>query len=86
MSEKRFYYWDPDNPEVDEDDHDKHVNFLRDTDKLPFLLFAHDMEDKPCQTQQCTRCEGTLFHIGQGTYHTVVRCLECKWEICIHDG
>jgi hypothetical protein len=34
----------------------------------------------------CKKCRGTAFNVGQGEYHTSIKCPTCGWELCIHEG
>lgn len=34
----------------------------------------------------CAVCGGNSFNIGEGEYATVIRCVTCGWEWCIHEG
>ena len=42
-------------------------------------------EDKPAIPKECA-CGSNTFHVAQGSYFTAIRCPECLWELCIHDG
>jgi len=59
--------------------------------------FGHDPDvafelyqcyEKPGSTKQikCAKCGRTTLEIGQGSYFTVIRCPNCKHEMCIHNG
>jgi hypothetical protein len=43
-------------------------------------------EKVPAKDIYCGLCKGTEFNVGQGDYFTALRCVTCKWEVCIHDG
>jgi hypothetical protein len=43
-------------------------------------------EDEPAKDMYCDLCKGTEFNVGQGSYFTALRCVTCKWEVCIHNG
>ena len=38
------------------------------------------------ETIVCSICGGVEFNVGSGTYFTGIRCVKCKYEICVHDG
>jgi hypothetical protein len=40
----------------------------------------------PAKTLQCRFCGSKVFNVGQGCHFTAIRCVNCKWELCIHDG
>lgn len=35
---------------------------------------------------ECKYCKGKLFNVAQGSYITVVRCIQCEYEVTVHDG
>jgi hypothetical protein len=39
----------------------------------------------PAQQRKCT-CGCVAFHIGRGDYYTAIRCMDCRRELCIHEG
>ena len=45
-------------------------------------------EDGPPTTKTitCKKCGGTEFNVGKDYYMTVIKCVKCKWELCIHEG
>ena len=38
------------------------------------------------KTLVCKRCGSDEFNVGVGDYYTAIKCKNCKWELCIHDG
>jgi len=34
----------------------------------------------------CAVCGSKEFNVGQGSWYTAIRCVNCKWEVSIHDG
>lgn len=38
------------------------------------------------KTIKCSICGGTDFNVGSGSYFTAIRCVNCKYEICVHEG
>jgi len=43
-------------------------------------------DDEPATTLSCTKCGSDKFMVGKGSYFTAIKCPNCKWELCIHDG
>jgi len=43
-------------------------------------------ERKAATTICCKKCGGREFVVGQGNYHTAIKCPKCEWQLCIHDG
>ncbi len=48
----------------------------------------HQIYEKEGDTEQihCYNCGSGLFRVGQGSHYTVVKCMRCQHEECIHDG
>lgn len=34
----------------------------------------------------CKKCGSKEFHVAQSYCFTAIRCPNCKWEACIHEG
>jgi hypothetical protein len=43
-------------------------------------------EDEAAQVLVCAKCKSREFNVGKGSYFTAIRCANCHWEKCIHDG
>lgn len=43
-------------------------------------------ELEAAKTLECSQCGGRDFNVGKGSYFTAIRCVKCKWEVCVHDG
>lgn len=43
-------------------------------------------EDENAKTLVCKHCESDQFKVGQGNYFTAVKCVNCEYEVCIHEG
>lgn len=54
-------------------------------DGEPFHV-GQSYEHKVVRTLICRKCRGATFNVGQGNHYTAMRCVTCKWEICIHEG
>ncbi len=48
----------------------------------------HQIYEEEGDTEQihCSFCGNSSFHVGQGAHYTVVKCMCCQYEECIHDG
>lgn len=60
-------------------------DFLKDKDDAYFHI-GQSYEEKPAQQAVCLYCGGGSFEIAFGSYYTAARCVNCKWEVCIHEG
>lgn len=43
-------------------------------------------EDEACKTIKCRKCGGNKFYLGSASHYTAVKCPNCGWELCFHDG
>ena len=43
-------------------------------------------EKEVAKTLFCKKCGDNKFHVGRGNYYTAIKCVNCGWEICEHDG
>ena len=43
-------------------------------------------EKEPAKVIECRTCAGRKFEVGCGSYFTAIRCVNCRWECCIHSG
>ena len=43
-------------------------------------------QDVAATTLICKFCQGSTFNIGQGSYFTAVKCVQCGQQSCVHDG
>jgi len=38
-------------------------------------------------TLRCKTCKATQFFVGHNdAYQTIIKCPNCKWEYCVHEG
>lgn len=51
-----------------------------------FHVVKVDLEPKPIQTIACKKCGSNQFNVGIAFCLTVIRCVNCEWEIPIHEG
>ena len=70
------------NKSYDEPDFDDTL-LLSDEDE--FEIGQH-YEEEPDKKVVCKRCKGDRWIVGVGGYHTSIKCPNCKYEICIHEG
>lgn len=40
----------------------------------------------PARALKCIFCGSTEFKVGTGSHFTAIKCKNCEWEECIHDG
>jgi len=52
-----------------------------DTETLPF----HIGDDGIDQKIKCKKCGGNVFNVAVAEYRTSIRCVDCLWELCVHD-
>lgn len=43
-------------------------------------------EDQPAKTLYCKNCNGSTFNVGKANYFTAIRCVNCGYEVCVHEG
>lgn len=43
-------------------------------------------EKRAAITLSCAYCGSKEFMVGKAEYFTAIRCPNCGWEACIHDG
>lgn len=51
-----------------------------------FFHIGQSYEKKPAEKQRCATCKTDKFEIAIGSYYTAIRCPNCRWEKCIHEG
>jgi ribosomal protein S27E len=37
-------------------------------------------------TLRCKKCKSMAFNVGSGSWFTAIKCVNCEWQICVHDG
>lgn len=35
---------------------------------------------------QCNQCGSTAFNVGRASLYTAIRCINCGYEFCVHEG
>jgi hypothetical protein len=77
-------FYDPKNPIKDDVDPD----MLDLVFTLPETLFhiGQCYEDSPAETVACKLCNSTSFNVGTASYYTAIKCVNCGWECCVHNG
>ena len=58
--------------EYDESSDDFHLEKYRGKDTVSKIL--------------CKECRTDKMQVAQANYRTLIKCSNCKWEICIHEG
>jgi len=43
-------------------------------------------EAETVESLVCKKCGSKEFNVGKGNYYTAIRCVNCKWELCVHEG
>lgn len=43
-------------------------------------------ESNAAETLYCKKCKTNKFIVGQGSCFTAIKCPNCGWQLCIHDG
>lgn len=43
-------------------------------------------ENHAAVTIECAQCKSRVFNVGVGHCFTGIRCVNCEWEICVHQG
>jgi hypothetical protein len=43
-------------------------------------------ESEPANKLICKKCGSDKFNVGKGCCFTAIRCANCEWEECVHDG
>jgi len=92
MTEERLpRTYDPTRPEMDPDDMQGSefyvdANHRMDPNRTAEFHVGQCYEKEPAKPIACVKCNGVEFHVAQGSYFTAIRCPNCKWEYCIHDG
>ena len=56
------------------------------TDETIKFHVGQSYTKETAKTLMCSICDGTEFNVGQGDYFTAIKCVNCQWEMCIHDG
>lgn len=59
--------------------------FCKESDEDVFHI-GELCSNQAAELVKCKICGGSNFNVGRGNYYTAIRCLECQWEVCIHDG
>ena len=50
------------------------------------FIIGQCYENEAATTLSCNKCGSKSFNVGQGTYYTAIKCINCDWQLCIHDG
>lgn len=58
-------------------------NFIAATD-TKFHIKSWDGAD--VSQAKCKNCGGVNFEVGLARHYTVVKCVNCEYEVCVHEG
>ena len=60
---------------------------LYDMEECPTLFHIGSFsDDEPAKKLSCKKCGSDQFSVGKGKYYTAIKCRNCHWERCVHDG
>lgn len=55
-------------------------------DKEETFHIGQCYEIEAAKLVECSVCGGHDFNVGKGGYYTAIRCINCEWETCVHEG
>lgn len=50
------------------------------------FIIGQCYEEVAATTIACKLCGSKKFNVGQGSYYTVIKCVNCDWQLCVHEG
>jgi len=59
---------------------------LFDEQELGDFQIGQSYEERFAKTLVCKKCGSKRFIVGIDAYFTAVKCENCEYQICIHDG
>ena len=73
---------------------EKKIGYLgieKDVDPIEFkstdmFHIGQSYEREPCNQVICKICGGEKFYVGSEEYFTAIKCVNCNYEISIHEG
>lgn len=71
-----------------EDEEDRFTNiedFIKQSDEDEFEI-GQCYDTVPDKKIICKFCQSDKWIVGVGSCHTSIKCVNCKFELCIHDG
>jgi hypothetical protein len=42
--------------------------------------------DEIAKALSCRSCGSNRFFVGKAAFFTAIKCVNCEWELCIHEG
>lgn len=60
------------------------LDILRDSNEL--FHCGQSYTKRVASVIECRVCKGKEFNVARDSYWTGVRCVTCKYEVCVHDG
>jgi len=59
---------------------------LTTTEKDNLFHIGSYEQSEPAKTLKCTICGGKKFNVGIDNCFTSIKCIECNYEVCVHEG
>ena len=75
--------YDPKN--IVKEEHPYQEDYLEEKKYIEFKV-GQSYEKIPARTLYCKHCGSDIFKVAKGDCFTAVKCINCKYEVCIHDG
>lgn len=73
---------------IEDPDYDNHYvdtgHLITETEES--FSCGQSYEDTPAKVLKCGVCGGLDFNVATGSYWTGIRCVKCRYELCIHSG
>lgn len=68
-----------------DDEYASEEDYIYSKEKGDFIL-RQIYEDNPVRTIICKHCKSDRFIVGQGHCYTAIKCVNCGYELNIHEG
>jgi hypothetical protein len=59
---------------------------IREAERGDFVFEKQVYDENFPKTIICRVCGSDKWIVGTGSYFTAIKCINCKYEVCIHDG
>lgn len=60
-------------------------DYLEEKEEIEFNIGQH-YKETPARTLVCKHCKNEEFKVAIDYCFTAIKCINCEYEICIHDG
>jgi len=50
------------------------------------FIIGQSYEKVSATTLSCKKCGSMMFNVGKSSCYTAIKCTNCSWQLCIHDG